>query len=108
MADSHDQTESIAEHLLQVPPPGSRSAPITPTSVCEDQELVRSIISGSPLLLPPSTDRADRELRRIVRHPDDYVTRISPQIVDPIRYGEALREAGEVILIDLLGFSAPR
>src|SRR5947208_1629835 len=60
------------------------------------------------LILPPARDRADRELRRIVRHADVNMSLIPRKVVNSKGNSSALGDTGEIMLVDLLGLPTPR
>src|ERR1022692_4615240 len=90
-------------HPLKFPLPQPAPAPVGTTAVGRDQELRRIRVDLTPHLPPPSPQRLDSELGRVMIDSNTDPTRIGRLVVDAVRDSLAQIRVDEVVDLHLLG-----
>src|SRR5450631_13377 len=84
MADADRQPDLVGE-LLQLDLPQTSTAGVAPAAVGSDRQRAGVRVALAPEVLPPRTDRADRERARVVADPDRHHAFVRVNVVDAVR-----------------------
>ena len=99
VTDRNRDAVSVAQVGLDAFLPETASRAVTSTAVGQDQQPARARVSPPSLGAPPSADAFDRELRRIVRGPNENRSAVRCRIVYPIRNRHSHSRGAEVVVV---------
>jgi hypothetical protein len=100
---SRDPQADLVGQPLEFPFPQPASAPVGTAAVGCDEELRRIRVDPTPHLPPPSPQRLDSELGRVVIDPDTDPARVGRLVVDAVGDGFAQVLVFEIVDLHFLG-----
>ena len=104
MADGHGEAVAVAELGLQAVFPGSGAGPVAAAAVGEDEQLGGVGVAAAAVVVPPSDQVVDCEVRGVVAGADEQAAVVGGEVVDAVGQGDAFCVGGEVVVVDQRGF----
>src|SRR5258708_7465981 len=107
VSDGHGQAVAIGEVLLQLLFPHARSASITPSTICQNEDLLGVRIGDTSLFLPPASKGSNRKFRCIRGRTNINGPTIAKVIIDAVRNRFSHSILRKIMGIDCFWFLCP-